>query len=126
MLAWQGRLGLRGRNALSGAGDPEEPQATRNATDFGLPYHASTGSVLDPDAWGTSEPDHLSRDRHIDPRPRDRGGRGSEEVRALEISISSRNHDLSESLLSTTRRKISRLGRLNGRLARAEVHFYEE
>jgi len=44
----------------------------------------------------------------------------------VEISISSRNQDLSESLQATTRRKISRLGRLNRRMARAEVHFYEE
>ncbi|MBI2704235.1 MAG: ribosome-associated translation inhibitor RaiA [Actinobacteria bacterium] len=44
----------------------------------------------------------------------------------MEITISSRNLELSESLISTIRKKINRLGRLNGELTRAEVVFYEE
>lgn len=44
----------------------------------------------------------------------------------MEIKISSRNLELSDALTSTTRKKISRLGRLNGGMTRAEVHFYEE
>jgi putative sigma-54 modulation protein len=44
----------------------------------------------------------------------------------LDISISSRNLELSESLVSATRAKVSRLGRLNGSVHRAIVHFYEE
>ena len=44
----------------------------------------------------------------------------------MEITISSRNLDLSESLMTTVRRKINRLARLNGGMTRAEVVFYEE
>ncbi|MCX7619679.1 MAG: ribosome-associated translation inhibitor RaiA [Acidimicrobiales bacterium] len=44
----------------------------------------------------------------------------------MEISISSRNLELSDSLVSTTLAKVGRLGRLNGSFRRAVVHFYEE
>ena len=44
----------------------------------------------------------------------------------MEITISSRNLELSESLITTIRKKINRLGRLNGGMTRAEVVFYEE
>ncbi len=44
----------------------------------------------------------------------------------MDISISSRNLELSESLVNATRSKVSRLSRLNGSVHRAVVHFYEE
>ncbi len=44
----------------------------------------------------------------------------------MEITISSRNLDLSESLVATVQRKLSRLGRNGLGMTRAEVHFSEE
>ena len=44
----------------------------------------------------------------------------------MDITISSRNVVLSESLVSTTRRKLSRLSRLDRNAHRAEVHFRRE
>jgi ribosomal subunit interface protein len=44
----------------------------------------------------------------------------------LEITISSRHLELSDILVSLTRRKLQRLSRLNHGFTRAEVHFSEE
>lgn len=44
----------------------------------------------------------------------------------MEITISSRNVVLSESLVSATQRKVSRLGRYDRGALRAEVHFSHE
>jgi putative sigma-54 modulation protein len=44
----------------------------------------------------------------------------------LEITISSRHLELSDILVSLTRRKLQRLGRLNHGFTNAEVHFSEE
>jgi ribosomal subunit interface protein len=47
-------------------------------------------------------------------------------MESLDITISSRNADLSEALVAATRMKISRLSRLGNGFDRADVHFYEE
>ena len=44
----------------------------------------------------------------------------------MEITISSRHLALSDLLVSTTRRKLQRLARLNHGFTHAEVHFSEE
>jgi ribosomal subunit interface protein len=48
------------------------------------------------------------------------------EVSALEITISSRHLELSDLLVTMTRKKLERLGRLNHGFTHAEVHFAEE
>jgi len=44
----------------------------------------------------------------------------------MEITISSRNAELSPALLEATQEKIRRLARYDRGLERAEVHFYEQ
>jgi putative sigma-54 modulation protein len=44
----------------------------------------------------------------------------------LEITVSARHTDVSPALRTAAEAKIGRLGRLLGKIERAEVHFYEE